>query len=62
MRREPRAAGATVALAGVDVYASVNRFALVIYNELPVKCVILAKWVVRPKAVGVDSHQLLLAV
>lgn len=51
-----------MALAGVDVHLSISVFTLTVDDVLTVKRIVLVKWLVRSKAVGIDSHQLLLAV
>ena len=62
MGREPRVAGATVALAGVDVYLIVGVFAVAVDDVFAVECVVLFERFVRSKAVGIDGDRLLLAV
>jgi len=62
MRREPPSRQRRVALTRVDVHVSVNIFTLTVDDVLPAEGVVPVEWVVRSKAVGVDSQRLLLAV
>ena len=55
MRREPCVAGATVALAGVQVNVSINALTVTVDDAFTHECVVLPKFFIRPKAVSTDS-------
>jgi len=62
MGREPPSHLRRVALASVDVYFVIGVFAVAVDNVFTVECVVCFKWLIRPKAVGIDGKRLLLAV
>ena len=62
MRLEPPSRQRRVALGGVDVYLLVCVFTPAVDDVSSVECVVLPKWLVRSKAIGIDSHRLLLAL
>ncbi len=62
MGREPPSRKRRVALAGIHVDVSVGVFAVAVDDVLAVEYVVVLKWFVGSKAVGVDGERLLLAV
>ena len=62
MWREPTSYLRRVALAGVDIYLIIGVFAVAVDDVFAGKCVVIFKRFVRPKAVSIDSHRLLLTV
>ena len=51
-----------MALAGVDVNISINVLAVTMDDVFTGECVVLLKWFIRPKAIGIDSQRLLFVV
>jgi len=51
-----------VALAGIYVNVAISVFALAVDDVLSVKGIVRIRWLVGPKAVGIDGRRLLLAV
>jgi hypothetical protein len=62
MGREPPSRQRRVALAGADVDLVVGVFTVAVDDVFAVERGIFFEWFVRPKAVGIDSERLLLAV
>ena len=62
MRREPPSRQRRVALAGVDVNVSIRVLAVTVDDVFAGEFVVVLKWIVCPKSVGVDSQRLLLVV
>ena len=56
MTREPRAQQRPMSLAGVDMYVSVDVFALTVDDVFAVEGSVFLQGLVRPKAVGIDSQ------